>query len=193
MCIRDSLCNELASQFSSSSTRFRYQSLYFLLDLTIALRSFLPCWNLQNTTLHGSNALDFNAVDTLAQEIRNLLATFEQDAPLEADKILRSLQVETGARLNAEAAQNPAEGARALVGQSLEEYADNLGAILRSSNLQRLARLRADGLSRTELGNDYAIFLQHTMYTGISFVTSNPVLVDVAWSADPASLSLIHI
>ena len=131
--------------------------------------------------------MDFNAVDTLAQEIRNLLATFEQHAPLEADKILRSLQVETGARLNAEAAQNPAEGARALVGQSLEEYADNLGAILRSSNLQRLARLRADGLSRTELGNDYAIFLQHTMYTGISFVTSNPVLVDVAWSADPAS------
>lgn len=177
--------NDLERHFPSSSSEFRYQSLYFLLDFTIALRSFLPCWNLQNTTLHGTKALDSNAVEAIADEARNLLATLEQDDSTEAANILQVLLTETRERLKAEAAQNPDAAATALAGQSLGMYADKLGDILQSSNLLRLARLRADGLSKTELGNDYAIFLQHTMYTGISFVTSNPVLVDVAWSADP--------
>lgn len=179
------LCNDLESRFCTSSTDFCYQSLLFLLDFTIALRSFLPCWNLQNTTLHGTKALDSNAVDAIAEEAKTLLAALEQNAQLETNKILRTLRAEARARLKAEGAHNPDEAATALAGQSLGTYADNLGDILQTSNLQRLARLRADGLSRTELGNDYAIFLQHTMYSGISFVTSNPVLVDVAWSADP--------
>ncbi len=175
----------LGSRFPAATSEARSTSMEFLLDFAVALRSFLPAWNLRNTDLHGSNALDLAAVDAVAGRTTSLLARIEQDAPTEAAAILDHRRSDAEARLTAEAAADPARMASALADDSLATHADNLSATVGSSNLRQLAELRASGGSLTELGNDYAIFLRHTMYVGMSFVTSNPVLVDIAWAADP--------
>ena len=185
----DELCAALGSRFPAASSEARLHSLDFLLDFTVALRSFLPSWNLRNSDLHSGEALDPAAIEAVAGTARDLLARLEQDAPAEAGAILRRRRSDAEARLTAEAAADPAGMAAALAGESPAAHAGNLSAAVGGSHLRRLAELRAAGSSLTELGNDYAIFLRHTMYVGMSFVTSNPVLVDIAWAADPDTWS----
>ena len=36
----------------------------------------------------------------------------------------------------------------------------------------------------TEISNDYASFLEYALYLGVSFATTNPPLVDMAWAAN---------
>ena len=72
-----------------------------------------------------------------------------------------------------------------LVGNAIGEYITNLCRELGRSNLRRIAELRAEGQTPTEISNDYAAYLQYAMYLGASFVTCNPPLVDAAWVADP--------
>jgi hypothetical protein len=181
----DDLHPVLASRFSSASSEARSRALDFLIDFNVALRSFLPAWNLRNGDLHGDRAIDQSALDKVAAKARNLLENLEQEAPTEAAAILELRRADAEARLTAEAAADPTAMAAALTGDSLTAHADNLSAAVGASDLRKLAELRAAGDSLTELGNDYAIFLRHTMYVGMSFVTSNPVLVDIAWVADP--------
>jgi hypothetical protein len=181
----DDLHTVLAGRFSSASPEARSRALDFLFDFTVALRSFLPAWNLRNGDLHGNRAIDQSALDKVPTKAQNLLENLEQEAPTEAAAILELRRADAEARLTAEAAADPAGMAAALTGDSLAAHADNLSAAMRASNMRRLAELRASGDSLTELGNDYAIFLRHTMCVGMSFVTSNPVLVDIAWAADP--------
>jgi hypothetical protein len=45
--------------------------------------------------------------------------------------------------------------------------------------------MRAAGTNHTEISNDYAAFLRYAMFLGASFVTCNPPLVDMAWTAEP--------
>ncbi len=181
----DDLCKALEGRFKSGASESRVRTLEFLLDFAVALRSVLPVWNLRNTNLHGDDALGPAAVGAVAGTVRDLLDRLEQDAPVESASILEHRRADAEARLTAEAAADPAGMAAALAGDSLAAHADNLSAAIGASNLRQLAKLRASGECRTELGNDYAIFLRHTMYVGMSFVTSNPVLVDIAWTADP--------
>ena len=181
----DDLHTVLANRFSSASSEARSRALGFLIDFNVALRSFLPAWNLRNSDLHGGRAIDPAAIDAVATKARNLLEHLEQEASTEAAAILEIRRADAEARLTAEAAAVPSGMAAALASDSLTAHADNLSAAVGASNLRKLAERRASGDSLTELGNDYAIFLGHTMYVGMSFVTSNPVLVDIAWVADP--------
>ena len=125
----------------------------------------------------------------VATATRDLLAKLAAGAADEAAAIVQRRRADALARLTAEVAADPAGEAARLAGGSLADFVDRISASVESSHLRRLAERRAAGDTITELGNDYAIFLQHTMYVGMSFVTSNPVLVDVAWVADPDTWS----
>ncbi len=183
------LLASLEADFAASAQSARPPVLDFLIDLAIGLRSFLPVWNLRSSGLHGDAALGPEAVGQVAATTRDLLAKLEAAAPDESATIIQRRRADALARLSAEVAADPAAEAGRLTGGSLAAFVDRVSAIVESSHLRRLAERRAAGETLTELGNDYAIFLQHAMYVGMSFVTSNPVLVDVAWVADPDTWS----
>ncbi len=183
------LLTGLEADFAGSASATRTRALDFLIDLAIGLRSFLPIWNLRNAQMHGDAALDPGDVAEVATATRDLLAKLAAGAADEAAAIVQRRRADALARLTAEVAADPAGEAARLAGGSLADFVDRISASVESSHLRRLAERRAAGDTITELGNDYAIFLQHTMYVGMSFVTSNPVLVDVAWVADPDTWS----
>lgn len=183
------LLEALAAGFADGTSSTQSLVLDFLVDLGVGLRSFLPMWNLRRSDRHGDGALDSETVARVAGAARDLLTRLESGAGPEAAAILERRRAGAVARLTAEAAADPAGEAARLAGDTLADFVDRIAATIESSNLRRLAELRAAGGTITELGNDYAIFLQHTMYVGMSFVTSNPVLVDIAWAADPATWS----
>ena len=58
-------------------------------------------------------------------------------------------------------------------------------AELAHSNLRRIVEMRDKGQTITEISNDYAAFTRYARYLGASFVTTNPPLVDWAWTALP--------
>lgn len=180
--LRD-LRTTLSGRLDAADREARGHYLRFLTDLTIALSSFLPRWNL----LNGDRQKQPLTAERLQAEIdanMAVLARWETKAPTGARELLAEKEAYAAARLSAEAARDPAELARALVGRSLVEYVRNMSNAISRSNLRRIAEMRDTGQTRTELGNDYAAFLQYTMYLGASFVTCNPVLVDIAWVAD---------
>jgi hypothetical protein len=113
-----------------------------------------------------------------------LLAQWEARASATGQDLLAEKEAYAAARLSAEAAMDPQALAQELVGRSLVEYVKNMASTISHSNLRRIAEMRDRSETRTELGNDYAAFLLYTMYLGASFVTCNPVLVDIAWVAD---------
>ena len=46
--------------------------------------------------------------------------------------------------------------------------------------------MRALGKTVTEVSNDYAAFLDYSLYLGASFATCNPPLIDIAWTSNPS-------
>jgi len=155
----------------------------FLTDLTIALSSFLPRWDLLNAD-RLERPLTDEQLQAAIDACIAVLARWEAMVPAASRELLVEKEAYAVARLSAEAAEAPEVLARKLVGQSLVEYVQNMSTAISRSNLKRIAVMRDMGQTRTELGNDYAAFLQYTMYLGASFVTCNPVLVDIAWVAD---------
>jgi hypothetical protein len=120
-----------------------------------------------------------------AEKVLALVAELSAAAPGAAERLLAEWRVETAARLKAEQASDPEGEAAALVGNSVKEYLVNLSGELSDSNLRRISAMRMAGQTLTEFSNDYAAFLQHTLYLGASFVTCNPPLVDLAWVVAP--------
>ena len=59
-------------------------------------------------------------------------------------------------------------------------------ASIASSNLAKLSRMAMAGEVNTFWGNDYAAHLHNAMRRGAAMVTTNPVLVNVARTEDPA-------
>lgn len=175
---------EMATRFNALDGVLQERSLHFLAGLTLALRSFLPWWNLRNTDRHGDAALTDTQVKAEVEKNQALISELAARAPAIAARLLARRRSETAARLRAEGA-DPQGEAGPLVGESVGEYLANASAGLARSNLRRIAEMRAAGQTPTEVSNDYAAFLQHALYLGASFVTCNPPLVDVAWSADP--------
>jgi len=172
------LGRELRAKYVANG-RSREPILAFLADLTIALRSFLPGWHL-HTALYPEQ------VQAQAEAIAALALNLAQEDPETTKSFLAARQAQAGARFQAEAAADPQAEAARLVGRSLADYLDNMSAAITSSYLRRLAQARVAGEMPTELGNDYAAYLDYAMYLGASFVTSNPVLIGLAWEADPA-------
>jgi transaldolase len=153
----------------------------FLVKLAIGLRSFLPNWVI-------ARALDCVALDALAREVADALNNLTLVAAEAAPELLARLRNETVSPLKAEGITDESQAATmadCLMGDSLADYVSNVGSELQRSNLMQVAQARLRGRTQTQLGNDYAAFLQHMVWLGASFVTTNPVLVKLAWDTDP--------
>jgi len=179
------LLAELRAGFNKHDEAGQAYNVRFLADLTLSLRSFLPRWNLQNADRYGVPALDDAQIESEAKRVQALVAELAAEAPTVAERLLADWRLENATRLKAEQASDPRGEAAKLVGNSVSEYLFNLSQELGVSNLRRISEMRVAGQTLTELSNDYAAFLQYTLYLGASFVTCNPPLVDMAWLAEP--------
>ena len=178
----------LERRFSAVDQATQARFLRFLAELTISLHSFLPRWNLQAQEQHGETALSDAQVFAEAQVSRALLDKLVGHGPQAAAALCRTWREETIGRLKAEGVKDEAQ-ITSLADQmtaSVGAFVDAVCAEIAQSQLRRIAEMRYRGETITELGNDYAAFLPYAMYVGASFVTSNPVLVDIAWASDPA-------
>ncbi|MDI7275379.1 MAG: transaldolase family protein [Anaerolineae bacterium] len=154
-------------------------TLRFLADMAIALRSYLPAWNLRA-------GLDEAEIAAEAEATAAALARVAAgSAPEVTSALLADWQAYARARLEAEKAADPAATAAELVGGSVAHYVERMSAAVNGGYLRRVAEARYRGETITELGNDYAAYLDYAMYLGISFETTNPPLIDLAWVADP--------
>lgn len=186
----DQVRQRIAVRFDTAVPVLQERYLRFLADLTLALRSFLPRWNLQDARRHGA-ALSDAQVEGEADNVQKLAVELATRAPVAAERLLDQWWEEVAARLKAEDAVDPEGEAKNLVGDSVGEYLANVSAEMARSNLRRIAGMRAAGQTPTELGNDYAAFLQYALHLGISFATTNPPLVDMAWLADVERWNLV--
>jgi hypothetical protein len=175
----------LLSSFASATAREQAYSLEFATDLATRLSSSVPRWNLLDAARHGRSVLSRETVEEWARRANALAIRLAAEQPEAARSLLAERQAEAAVRFKAEAVPEPAAAARAWVGNSLEEHLANFRQAVDASNLRRIADLRAEGKTRSEISNDYAAFLPYTLHLGASFVTCNPPLVDIAWQADP--------
>ena len=159
--------------------------LSFTVQLCLAMRSFLPNWNLTSQDRHGEGALSPEEVRAMADSVHGAACGLAQSVPEVAEELLREWRLYHTARFEAENVEdNAASAAQLLVGGSIGSYLDNLSAEIEGSNLRRIAEFRLAGNCHTEISNDYGAFLQYALYVGASFATTNPPLVDMAWLAD---------
>ena len=170
---------KLAKTLNGLERESTRSTLEFLVKLAIDLSSFLPEWNL---------SLNPAQIKASCDRVTDLLGIVEQKASGNAREVHAKLRREVLARLAAEAVDRKAEReeeADTLLGTSLVDYTRNMTDSINRSNFQRVARARKSGKTMTEIGNDYAVFLEHVLRLGASFVTTNPVLVKLAWDSDP--------
>ncbi len=181
----EALADQIQTAFSSSNRFLQRQYLAFLGEMTLALRSLLPRWNLQNAERHGAAALTQARLEVYADHLQTLLQRLAASAPQVEAELLAELRRQAEARFKAEQVANPTEAAGVLTGNSLGEYVSNYCREIAHSQLRRIAEMRFSGEDMTELSNDYAAFLQHALYLGASFATTNPPLINMAWDALP--------
>lgn len=170
--------DDMSSTGEGGASAGMRHAIAFLTKLAVDLGSFLPEWNLN---------LDPKRIAIARNDVTDLLGRLERQAPDGAEAVREGLRREILGRLSAEAVENPAEREaenRELLGDSLLDYARNMVEQLGRSNFLRVARARKAGKTETEFGNDYAAFLQHVVRLGGSFVTTNPVLIKMAWDID---------
>ncbi len=164
--------------FAKAGPGGQERTLAFLADMAISLHSFLPAWNLRQGL--GEAHIAAEAKETEALAVRLAAA-----APAVAGKLLDAWRAYARARFEVEKAADPAKMAAELTGDSVGHYLERMSAAVKAGYLRRVAEARYRGETITELGNDYAAFLDYAMYLGISFTTTNPALVDLAWAGDP--------
>lgn len=179
------LLQDIGVGFRRDDARSRERYLRFLVDLTLALRSFLPRWNLQNTDHYGDAALTDAQIEAEADKVQALVVELAAHSMTTVKKLLDEWRKETSARFEAEGVSDPEGEAKAFAGKSIGAYLDNAAGAVSRSHLRRIAEMRDAGQATTELSNDYAAFLKYTLYLGASFATTNPPLVDAAWLAEP--------
>jgi len=175
----------LLSGFGSASPGEQVSRLEFATDLATRLASFFPRWNLLDTNQHGRSALSREQVQAWARRARDLAVLIAADQPEAAHALLADRRADAAIRFKAEAASDAVAAARAWAGNSLEDHLTSFQQAVEASNLHRIADLRTEGKTRSEISNDYAAFLPYALHLGASFVTCNPPLVDIAWQADP--------
>lgn len=175
----EALRTALAGAFPGFGSDEQEMALRLLADLAISLCSFLPAWSLRAGL--DDRKIAAEAETTRAAAVRLAGAA----APGVIRKLLTDWQTYARARLEAEKAADPAAMAAQLVGDSVGSYLEQMAAAVGSGYLRRVAEARYRGETITELGNDYAAYLDYAMYLGASFETTNPPLIDLAWVADP--------
>jgi hypothetical protein len=181
------LLQQINADFCQGDTASQVEQLAFLVELALALSSILPRWNLTDLQAHGQSALTQDQVQHVLVDVQELLADLSTQAPAAEKSILEAVKTEAVARYKAEQVADPAGAARSLADRSLIRYIGHISNEIAHSQLRRIAEMRFDGKTATELSNDYAAFLQHTLYLGSSFATTNPPLVNMAWDILPAT------
>jgi len=169
----------LERRFDRAGEAAQERTLRFLADMAIALRSFLPAWNLRAGLSEEAIAREAEATAAAAARLAG------QAAPGVIQRLLADWRAYAQARLEAEKAADPAALAADLVGGSVDRYIAAMSAAVSGGYLRRIAEARYRGETVTELGNDYAAYLDYALYLGVSFETTNPPLIDLAWTADP--------
>ncbi|RLG87910.1 MAG: hypothetical protein DRO15_04025, partial [Thermoprotei archaeon] len=114
----------------------------------------------------------------LIQELLNIDSKAVED-------VMRDLLDYTIRRFRAERVAEPEKEAEKFVGKNPIDYIRSVINYIENSNLMKLSLMRSKGNVITELGNDYAAFLDFAMLIGACFVTSNPVLIKIAWDVSP--------
>lgn len=165
--------------FCTSDVSFQKNAFLFVTNLTTNLQSFLPCWNLQNEDVHSGDVLATKQIHHEISENRGLLGKWEKDHSIPCKEALSVLVQITKERLKSEGKDSDDSQitANRIVGNSIEHYLDHMSGFIESSNLSKIAEMRNNGSTLTEIGNDYAAHLQEAMWLGASFVTTNPQLV----------------
>ncbi len=176
----------LRAAFATATPDEQRRILHFSAELALRLRSQLPGWNLSNTALHPQAALAPTEARQIAESLLAPVPSLAAQSPSAAESLRAAWRAEAAARLRVEAAADPEAEAAALVGGSVVEYVESIADSVENSHLRRIAALRESGATRSEISNDYAAFLPYTLLLGASFVTCNPPLVDLAWTAEPA-------
>lgn len=172
----------LQRSFDSSGPPERSAALQFLFKLAVDLQSFVPEW-------HLARGLSADRINAMADAAIAALGGLEARDGAAAVATHGALRRSTLARLAAEAVEDKAAAEAEtdrLLGRSLAEAAQGLAREIARTNLIDIARARFRDETVTEFGNDYAAFLQDMIWRGASFVTTNPVLIKVAWDTDPA-------
>ncbi|MBN1834757.1 MAG: hypothetical protein JW820_02840 [Spirochaetales bacterium] len=157
----------------------RSNILLFLCRLRVDLGSFVPAWAL-------ADALGEAAIEKAAAEVEGQLGGLAEAWPDAEAAALARIHAEERSRFKAEGLEDEGatQEATRLAGGSLKRYAAALLREIQASNLLDAARARRAGTAATEIGNDYALFLPYVIRLGGSFVTTNPVLIKVAWDTD---------
>jgi len=175
----ESTLSRLSDAFPAACGRARDFLLLFLAKLAIDLGTFLPHWTL-------ADGLRDSQIRERQDEVVRALDELSRRDTDAVRRVMETLRADVFARLRAEGISSE-EGhgmVEAIVGDRPTAYVLSTIRELRSSNLSAVARARRRGETRTELGNDYASFLQHMLWLGGSFATTNPVLITMAWRAD---------
>ncbi len=164
--------------FRSWTTEKQMHGLAFLAYVSIGLRSCLAQWNL-------AAHLDQCLLDELAQECLAVAERLGREASDAETALLREWRTKEAVRLRIEGLTEDGarHGASALTEGGLRGYVGSIVEALSGSNLWRIAAAR-----KTDIGNDYAAFLQYAMWVGASFVTTNPALVKITWDLFPEVL-----
>ena len=179
------LLAQIEAAYPQAGEALQGEYLAFLVELVLGLRSLLPCWNLTNQTEHGAESISQEKVEQIAAAAQSLALRLASLTPEVEKAVLEEFLRGAAARYKAEQAANPPEAAQALVGRSIDSYLVNYCQEISRSQLRRIAEMRFAGKTATELSNDYAAFLQHALYLGVSFATTNPPLVNMAWDILP--------
>jgi transaldolase len=176
---------QIEAAYPQAGGACQVECLAFLVEITLGLRSLLPCWNLISQSEQRVGAISQAQTEQIAAAAQSLALRLASLTPEAEKAMLGQFYKDTVARYKAEQAANPLEAAQALVGKSLEDYLLNYCREISRSQLRRIAEMRFAGQCATELSNDYAAFLQHALYLGVSFATTNPPLVNMAWDILP--------
>jgi transaldolase len=179
--VPDDILRRIDKELSSASPESKKGFLRFLTYLALDFSSFVPEWVL----LKSLKAAD---VEKLAASSLHALDEASGREPAAAADLLAELRKESSARFKAEGLTDEGEIAglcEALAGGSLRNYVETIAREVKKSNLRTAAKAHADGRLATEIGNDYAAFLNYVIRLGGSFVTTNPVLIKLAWDIDP--------
>jgi len=177
----DSVLGRIEREFAALSDGEKALCLKFVSFLAIDLNSALCEWHLRAVLAVS----DLEAIGRRVSDKLEKLATISRSAEQAALDEVRRV---TTARLRAESVTDPDEVRKlvdAIVGTHLTDFVSNIIRDTACSNFTTAARAHRVGELATEIGNDYADFLEYAMWFGASFATTNPVLIKLAWDIEP--------
>jgi transaldolase len=176
-----SILDEINKKHLKVSENERISFMLFLALICIDLMSFLPEW-------HLSKFLNKENINKYFNKSIALLEKLEKIHPLEMQKIIEEFRLFHSARLKAEGVKKETDIKKKidlLIGDSITSFVVNIIKEINKSNLLKIAKSRSEFDFATEIGNDYPAFLQYAIWLGASFVTTNPVLIKIAWDINP--------